>query len=62
MTARTRRLPTTAHTRPRVSQPSAPAGGPRHPAWIGASYSIQPSSFRAQPAFQILVMWLILPS
>jgi hypothetical protein len=27
-----------------------------------ASYSIQPSSFIAQPAFQIFVMWLILPS
>jgi hypothetical protein len=27
-----------------------------------ASYSIQPSSLMAQPAFQILVMWLILPS
>ena len=27
-----------------------------------ASYWIQPSSFMAQPAFQILVMWRILPS
>ena len=27
-----------------------------------ASYSIQPSSLMAQPAFQILVTWLILPS
>jgi hypothetical protein len=26
------------------------------------SYSIQPSCLMAQPAFQILVMWLILPS
>jgi hypothetical protein len=29
---------------------------------LKASYAIQPSSFMAQPAFQILVMWLILPS
>ena len=28
----------------------------------GASYPVQPSSLMAQPAFQILVMWLILPS
>jgi hypothetical protein len=27
-----------------------------------ASHSVQPSSLMAQPAFQILVMWLILPS
>ena len=39
------------------------------PAWAvdhrcggGLNYPIQPSSFMAQPAFQIFVMWLILPS
>jgi hypothetical protein len=29
---------------------------------VPAGYSIQPSCLMAQPAFQILVMWLILPS
>jgi len=37
MTTRTRRLPHDARTCPRVSQPSAPAGGPRHRAQRGCA-------------------------
>ena len=34
----------------------------RDPEPRGVGYPLQPSSLMAQPAFQILVIWLILPS
>jgi hypothetical protein len=47
------------------AEPVASAPARSRPASLDAreaSYPLQPSSFMAQPAFQILVMWLILPS